>query len=71
MSSNPSELSNKRFIVSIYEVRQEILFAEEFSGHYAKDVTRSDGTSEPGGREQNDARNSHPGRRADTHVLVR
>lgn len=45
MSSDPPDPSKKRFIVSIYEVRQEIVFAEEFSGRYIKNVTMADGTT--------------------------
>jgi ATP-dependent Clp protease adapter protein ClpS len=45
MSSDPTDLSKTRFIVSIYEVQQEIVFAEEFSGRYTKSVTLSDGTT--------------------------
>jgi|SRR5580658_11036706 ATP-dependent Clp protease adapter protein ClpS len=45
MSSETIDLSKKRFIVSIYEIRQEIVFAEEFSGQYVKTVTLSDGTT--------------------------
>jgi ATP-dependent Clp protease adapter protein ClpS len=45
MSSDTIDLSKKRFIVSIYEVQQEIVFAEEFSGQYTKSVTLSDGTT--------------------------
>ena len=45
MSSDPVDMSKKRFIVSIYEVRQEVVFAEEFSGRYARTVTMSDGTT--------------------------
>lgn len=46
MSSDPIDnISKKRFMVSIYEVQQEIVFAEEFSGRYTKSVTMSDGTT--------------------------
>jgi ATP-dependent Clp protease adapter protein ClpS len=45
MSADLSDPSKKRFVVSIYEVRQEIVFAEEFSGRYTKSVTLSDGTT--------------------------
>jgi ATP-dependent Clp protease adapter protein ClpS len=45
MNFKTIELSKRRFIVSIYEIRQEIVFAEEFSGQYVKTVTLSDGTT--------------------------
>ena len=40
-----AEVSQKRFLVSIDEVRQNFVFAEEFSEHYTKAVTLSDGTT--------------------------
>ncbi len=45
MNSETTDLAKKRFIVSIYEIRQELVFAEEFSGQYVKTVTLSDGTT--------------------------
>ena len=39
------DLSQKRFLVSIDEVRQNFVFGEEFSGHYTKTVTLTDGTT--------------------------
>jgi ATP-dependent Clp protease adapter protein ClpS len=36
--------AKKRYVVFIYEIRQEIVFAEEFSAQYSKMVTLSDGT---------------------------
>jgi ATP-dependent Clp protease adapter protein ClpS len=45
MSSETIDLAKRRFIVSIYEIRQELVFAEEFSGQYVKTVTLSDGTT--------------------------
>jgi ATP-dependent Clp protease adapter protein ClpS len=45
MSSDPVDMSKKRYIVSIYEVRQEVVFCEEFRGRYTKTVTMSDGTT--------------------------
>jgi ATP-dependent Clp protease adapter protein ClpS len=45
MNSETIDPARKRFIVSIFEIRQEIVFAEEFSGHYARTVTLSDGTT--------------------------
>jgi hypothetical protein len=38
-------MSPKRFIVSIYEIRQELVWAEEFTGQYSRSVTLSDGTT--------------------------
>ena len=37
--------SPKRYVVSIYEIRQELVWAEEFTGQYARSVTLSDGTT--------------------------
>jgi ATP-dependent Clp protease adapter protein ClpS len=45
MSTGPADFSKQRFIVSIYEIREEIVFAEEFSGRYTRSVTLSDGTT--------------------------
>jgi len=45
MSSDPIDPSKKRFMVSIFEVQQEIAFGEEFSGRYSKSVIMSDGTT--------------------------
>jgi hypothetical protein len=45
MSCDTIDLSKKRFMVSIYEVHQEIVFAEQFSGRYTKSATLSDGTT--------------------------
>lgn len=45
MSPDTVDLTKKRFAVSIYEIRQEIVFADEFTGQYAKTVTLSDGSS--------------------------
>lgn len=45
MSPENKDLSQKRFLVSIYEIQQELAWAEEFSGRYAKTVTLSDGTT--------------------------
>jgi len=44
MSSEPADLSKQRFMVFVYEIRQEIVWAEEFSGRYSKSVTMSDGS---------------------------
>jgi ATP-dependent Clp protease adapter protein ClpS len=45
MSSDANDVSKKRFVVFIYEVRQELVFGEEFSGRYTRSVTLSDGTT--------------------------
>jgi ATP-dependent Clp protease adapter protein ClpS len=45
MSSDANDVSKKRFVVFIYEVRQEIVFGEEFSGRFTRSVTLSDGTT--------------------------
>ena len=45
MSSDPIDPSKKRFVVSIFEVQQEIAFGEEFSGRYSRSVAMSDGTT--------------------------
>ncbi len=45
MNSATIDPSKKRFVVSIYEIHQEIVFADEFSGQYVKTVTLSDGTT--------------------------
>jgi hypothetical protein len=39
-----TDLSKKEFIVSIDEIRQNLVFGERFVGHYEKTVTLSDGT---------------------------
>ena len=44
MNSDVVDVSKKRFVVSILEIRQEIVFAEEFSGQFIKTVALSDGT---------------------------
>lgn len=45
MSSDTVDLAKKRFVVSIAEIRQEIVFAEEFTGGYIKTVPLSDGST--------------------------
>jgi hypothetical protein len=45
MNSDTVDLSKKRFVVSITEIRQEIVFADEFAERYAKTVTLSDGST--------------------------
>jgi ATP-dependent Clp protease adapter protein ClpS len=45
MNSKAIDISKKRFVVSIYEIRHELVFADEFSGQYVKTVTLSDGTT--------------------------
>ena len=39
-----TNLSQKQFLVSIDEVRQNFVFSDQFKGHYTKTVTLSDGT---------------------------
>ncbi len=43
-STAAADLSHKHFTVSIHEVKQEFVFADDFVGHYNKTVTLSDGT---------------------------
>jgi ATP-dependent Clp protease adapter protein ClpS len=45
MNTETIDLSKKRYIVSVYEIQQEIVDWEEFSGHYARTITLSDGTT--------------------------
>jgi ATP-dependent Clp protease adapter protein ClpS len=45
MSSDTADLSKHRFVVFIYELRETLAFAEEFTGQYTKSVTLSDGTT--------------------------
>ena len=45
MSSEPVDLSKNRFVVSIYEIREELVWAEEFTGQYTTSVILSDGTT--------------------------
>jgi ATP-dependent Clp protease adapter protein ClpS len=45
MNSDTVDLAKKRFVVSISEIRQEIVFADEFSGGYIKTVPLSDGST--------------------------
>ena len=40
-----SDLSQKHFLVSIDEVRQNFVFGHEFTGHYSTTVHLSDGSS--------------------------
>lgn len=39
------DLSQKHFLVSIDEIQQNFVFAEEFAGRYSKTLTLSDGTT--------------------------
>lgn len=39
-----TDLSQKKFLVSIDEVKQNFVFGEEFSGGYKREVVMSDGT---------------------------
>ena len=43
-SPTTDNLSEKKFLVSIDEVQQNFVFAEEFSGKYKREVTLSDGS---------------------------
>ena len=43
MAAQPIDLAKKRFMVSIHEIRQEVVFADEFAGKYLKTVTLADG----------------------------
>jgi hypothetical protein len=45
MNSEATDFSKNRFVVSIYEIREELVFAEEFTGQYTKRVTLSDGAT--------------------------
>jgi ATP-dependent Clp protease adapter protein ClpS len=45
MNSEVTDLSKNRFVVSIYELRERLVFADEFSGQYTKSVRLSDGTT--------------------------
>jgi ATP-dependent Clp protease adapter protein ClpS len=45
MNSETIDSAKKRFIVSIHEIRQELVFADEFAGQYVKTVMLSDGTT--------------------------
>jgi hypothetical protein len=40
-----SDIAHKRFYVSIDEIKQKFVFADRFTGHYAKTVTLSDGST--------------------------
>jgi ATP-dependent Clp protease adapter protein ClpS len=46
MNSEPTDLAKRRFAVFMYEIREEIVWAEEFTGQYVKTVTLSDGTTQ-------------------------
>lgn len=39
-----SNLAHRPFVVSIDEIKKNFVFADEFEGHYSKDITLSDGT---------------------------
>jgi ATP-dependent Clp protease adapter protein ClpS len=45
MNSDTVDLSKKRFVVSISEIRQEIVFADEFADRYIRTVSLSDGST--------------------------
>ncbi len=42
--TSSNDLTHKNFVVSIDEVKKNFVFADEFNGHYSKNVTLSDGT---------------------------
>ncbi len=44
-ASGQADLSGKRFLVSIDEIRQNFVFGEEFVGSYARTITLSDGST--------------------------
>ena len=43
MNTEVADCSKDRFVVFIYEIKETLVFAEEFSGQYTKSVTLSDG----------------------------
>lgn len=43
-TSAPIDMSQRRFMVSIDEVKQNVVFAEEFAGSYKRTVEMSDGS---------------------------
>ena len=43
MNSEVADCSKNRFVVFIYEIKETLVFAEEFAGQYTKNVTLSDG----------------------------
>jgi secreted PhoX family phosphatase len=43
-TSGATDLSHQKFMVSIDEIRQNFVFAHEFTGHYSTTVAMSDGT---------------------------
>jgi hypothetical protein len=45
ISTDSTDLAKKRFAVSLTEIREELVSAEEFSGQYIKTVTLSDGST--------------------------
>jgi hypothetical protein len=44
-ASSPVDLSQKRFLVSVDEIQQNFVFADEFAGRYTKTLKLSDGTT--------------------------
>jgi hypothetical protein len=40
-----TDFSKNRFVVPFYEIREELVFADEFTGQYTRRVTLSDGTT--------------------------
>ena len=45
MAAEDTDISKKRFLVSVFEIRQQLVWADEFTGRYTKTVTLSDGRS--------------------------
>ena len=43
-TSNADDLSRKNFMISIDEIKQNLVFAEEFSGGYKREFILSDGS---------------------------
>jgi ATP-dependent Clp protease adaptor protein ClpS len=43
MNSEAADFSKNRFIVTIYEIKERLVFADEFAGQYTKSVSLSDG----------------------------
>jgi len=45
VASENADISGKRFLVSVFEIRQELVWADEFAGRYTKTVTLADGST--------------------------
>jgi hypothetical protein len=44
-SISSADLAHKQFAVSVDEIKKNFVFADEFTGHYSKTVTLSDGST--------------------------